>query len=721
MTELILQQLKTSFNIELNGQQRQAIVHKDGPAIVLAVPGAGKTTTMVVRIYVLIKCFKINPRNILTMTFSKSSAKDMKERYSKLFGEAEAEGVVFTTIHSFALSVIKNYENKHNKKFYIIEGNEEVDGRKNKISILKNIYKEVNNSFIAEDELDQLCNDIGLVNNRMIHKDEFKKYNLNIDNFSEIYKRYSLYKLKNDYIDFDDMLTKAFNILKENKDILNFYRSQYKYVLIDEGQDTSLIQHELVKLLIKPKNNIFLVADDDQSIYGFRGADSAPLKEFGNNYPGTKKYFIETNYRSTQDIIKAANEFIKMNDDREIKNMITGSKKRKPICIRTLKNEEEQIDHIIDYINKTKDKKNIAILYRYNISAITLIDELYRRKVPFYMKDSKVYLLRHWIMLDILSFMRFSLDDSDLEAFEKVYYRMNVFLPKAMLVYLKNKHRTGQPVLKMLLQYENLQPEQLEKIIDLESKFKLLRKLKPLAAIDFLSSEFNYNNYLKKYCKENNFSENSTDEILYIIKYISKTILTLGGFIGRISELQNVITKSMLNKNSNAVTLSTIHGVKGLEFDNVILIDLVEGKMPSADSVKKLQEDKTRELFSEEVRIFYVGITRAREELTLITLDYKNGRKTEKSRFLTRLEYIINPRQFENGKSKTIMEYKEPHYEEKDSKDNNIILPDTRVRHPHYGEGTVIESDMHKIRINFNKHGSKEFPSSSINKYIFIY
>lgn len=719
INEAILKQLKLNFNIELNEQQRKAIIHRDGPAIVLAVPGAGKTTTMVVRIYMLIKVFGINPRSILTMTFSRASAKDMKDRYNKLFGNIEGEGVIFSTIHSFALSVIKSYERKAHEKFQIIEGTNGNETGVNKISILKRIFRDINNRYINEDELDKLCNDIGLVNNKMLKTSQFDKYEFDIDNFEEIYKKYNAFKLSNNYMDFDDMLTKALTILIENKDILSIYSNQYKYVLIDEGQDTSLIQHELVKLLVRPLNNLFLVADDDQSIYGFRGAEPKELKEFNKNYPGTKKYFIETNYRSTVNIVFAANEFIKMNDDREVKNMVAHTQRMKPIEIKTLYNDDEQISYLIDYITK-KDKsdsidikKSTAILYRNNISALTLIDELDRKKIPFNMKDSKMFILKHWILLDILSFMAFSLNSNDLDAFEKIYYRMDAYLPKPILEYLKTKHKLSKPVLDTILEYPELIGDQLIKIYDLDNKFQRLRVLSPLEAIHFICNEFNYSSFIKKYCKEKNIPESNTDEIMFTIKTLSKATTTLVQFISRISELESIINQSTSNKNKNAIILSTIHSSKGLEFDRVIIMDLVDGKMPSGESVKKSEDELDDTLLSEEARVFYVGITRAKEELTLITLDFKNGKRVSMSRFLSRIDEIINPEKIVAESINKIKKFKK--------KENTfVVFPiGTKVTHGHYGLGSVMASNKSEIKINFDKHGVKSFPSSACNKYIF--
>lgn len=702
----IVKKLHKDFDICLNEQQQAAAFHVDGPAIVLAVPGAGKTTTMVVRIHNLINISGVKPENILTMTFSKASAKDMQERYIRLFGLAEARGLVFSTIHSFALSVIRNYERKSNKKFVIIEGNTNNQSRANKISILKELYKLVNNRYITEDEMEQLNNELGLIKNRRLEKIDSSKHKFETPNFTEIFTRYEEYKRANNYIDFDDMLTFAYDILRQNDDMRSYYQKQYNYVLVDEGQDTSLIQHELISLLVMPYNNIFLVADDDQSIYGFRGADPKHLKEFSKNYPHTRKYFIEKNYRSTKEIVSVANAFIKINSDRELKNMVTDNGSGETVSLITVINEEEQLTILRDSIRAKKGKNTTAILYRNNASAMLLVDNLSRGDIAFSLRESRINFLKHWLVTDILAFIHFSIDNSDINAFEKIYYRMEAYLPKTALDKLKRDYKSGNMLAELKTNF-NLTVEQKLKAEELQRKFDVLRTLEPQSAINFVCYELNYGSYLKKYCKENNVSENNTDEIVFILKQLAAHTQSNVQFLSRVAELEQIVANASY-KGDKSVVLSTIHGVKGLEFDHVIIIDLIEGKLPSGESIKKYEEEKDLSLLSEEARLFYVGITRAKKSLTLIASEYKNGKKVNPSRYYKRVYEIINPGQKLNQEAP---DRKEP---------EDRIRKGDRVRHLIYGEGRVTAVKNDKISVEFAKGMENLFPMSTLGKYLFL-
>lgn len=700
----LLDKLHKNFNIKLNEQQQSAAFHVDGPAIVLAVPGAGKTTTMVVRIHNLINTNGITPENILTMTFSKASARDMQNRYIKLFGLREGKGLLFSTIHSFALSVIRNYERNNSLKYQIIEGNMDSTAKLNKVTILKGLFKDINKRYITEDEMEQLTNEMGLVKNRGIDKGDFKKYNFDTLNFSDIFSRYETYKRANNYIDFDDMLTFARDILSENRKILSYYQQQYKYVLVDEGQDTSPIQHELIKILVSPSNNIFLVADDDQSIYGFRGADPKELKEFSQNYPGAKKYFIENNYRSSKNIVNVANDFIKTNYDRELKNMVTDNEIHEPVELKNFINEEEQLAYLYEFLKKKHIRGSVstAILYRNNISAMLLIDELERRSVEFSIRDNKQHFLKHWFVLDFICYINFSIDNSDLFSFEKIYYRMEAYLPKVALDKLKVKYKPGENILAILQDYCGLGREQILKVKELQVKFETLCTLAPTSAIEYINSVFGYGLYVKKYCKDNNVSENNTDEMLFILKRIASYTQSNVQFLCRMEELEKIVENAMY-KNNKPITLSTIHGVKGLEFDNVVIIDLIEGKIPSRESIKRYEDDKDIALLSEEARLFYVGVTRARKGLLLSTISYKNGKKVNPSRYFKRVYEILHPGEKFN----------------EETTENSINLGD-KVNHIVYGEGEVIAVEEDKINVKFLSGKDSLFPIGTIGKYLFV-
>lgn len=269
----------------------------------------------------MVKNHGINPENILTLTFSKASALDMKYRFHKVFG-SEVEGELhFSTIHSFCYTVLRTYTQKICMTFPTIIEDEKAPITKSQL--LRQLYQKHNESYLSDDKLEELSNAICYMKNMMIPDNEIANYKAGIKNFYEIFKNYEAYKQQNNFIDFDDMLTKTLVLFNQNSDLINAYRSKYTYINVDESQDTSYLQHQIIKCLANPRNNIFMVGDEDQSIYTFRAAFPKALLDFEKTYPGAQVYLMENNYRSTKNIVAAANKFIKQNNERYDKNMFS--------------------------------------------------------------------------------------------------------------------------------------------------------------------------------------------------------------------------------------------------------------------------------------------------------------------------------------------------------------------------------------------------------------
>lgn len=630
--------LEEKFNIRLNEQQKAAVLHKDGPAIILAVPGAGKTTTLICRTANLIKNHNIDPSSILSITFSKASAKDMKERFCSIFGHALGSQVTFMTIHSFAYYIIREYAYIAKNKYSLIEGE---GSPVNKIQIIKGIYYEVNKAYINDDKLEELLSSIGYIKNMMISIDDIKNHSLQFKNLEEIYGRYEDYKKKNGYIDFDDMLTFSLEILKNNPQIVSKYRSKYKYIQLDEGQDTSKVQNEIIKTLVYPNNNLFVVADDDQSIYGFRGAYPEALLSFSDIYPNSSTFYMEENFRSTKNIVSVCNDFICSNKVRFKKNLFTNNESKRPVTIVRVKDELEQYNYVLEEIQKSKDLASTAILFRNNISSIGLIEVLNNHRIPFYMRDSKLHFFNHWVTQDILSFMKLSIDGTSTEDFERIYYKMKGYISKASMNYailnIKDKD-----IFDTLIKYPELKPFQIENLRRLKSDFKKLSKKSPTSAINFIENDLEYGIYLKDNCKTFGYSYDNIKSILSILKTISLKSISIVEFLAKLQHLQNLIQRAKLNSGKNVVTLSTIHGAKGLEFSRVYMVDLIEGDFPSSSSIEMMDIGETS-LMEEERRLFYVGMTRAKEVLDIISLSHVNNDRVFPSRFIGELEKIVGP------------------------------------------------------------------------------
>lgn len=625
-------------NISFTEKQKAAVLHRDNAALVLAVPGAGKTTVLLARTANLIINHNINPANILSITFSKASANDMKNRYNNIFSNITSIGANFSTIHSFCFELIRKYSQLNNISFTIIEDGSSVI---NKRTILKKCYKEFNGETVDDDALDELINSIGYVKNMLYSTEEIMAYSqqLDIDKFQLIYDKYEAIKKENNYIDYDDMLTVAYGILRNDKNMLERYRALYDYIQIDEGQDTSKIQHKIMQLIAYPKNNIFIVADDDQSIYSFRGSYPNFLIDIDSLYSGTKKIFIEENFRSTTNIVSIANKFIKANEVRFNKELYTRNKSGNPAELVILNDEKSQMDFIVNNIKNMNTKISCAILYRNNMTSINLADELSRRGVSFYLKDYNRFFFKHFITEDIKCFMNLILNNNDLEAFSKVYYRINSYVLKETILLMKDNWKVGKNIFENIesLNINDMQKKSLNRLKAIITSMKFM---KPEKIIEVIENDLGYAKYIKDNAKLLGYSYEGLRVILTNIKALSTKCSSIASFIFRLSELELIMEEATKYRPESLVTLSTMHSSKGLEFSKVYIIDLIENIIPTRSSIENFELGQKDKL-EEERRLLYVAMTRARHMLYLIILENRNDDKTIPSRFVDELKTIM--------------------------------------------------------------------------------
>ncbi|MDF2548359.1 MAG: hypothetical protein K0R93_3257 [Anaerosolibacter sp.] len=618
--------LQNKFQVNLNEQQKSAVLHKDGPAIVLAVPGAGKTTMLICRTAYLILYHKVKPEQILSITFSKASAKDMSKRFNSLFGSAVKGTVPFSTIHGFAYKLIREHGRKHQIQYTLIEGDQVA---RNKTVLLKQLFHQISGDYISDDQLEELISTISYIKNSLTPLKAYCEEHRDIDHLYEIYTQYENYKRKHHFLDFDDMLTLTLEILEKDTALLQYYRQQYPYIQVDEAQDTSRVQHEIIRLLAGSQCNLFMVADDDQSIYGFRGACPEMLLCFQDTYPGAKSFFMEQNYRCPNDIVKISDAFIQTNQARYPKKLFSNREDRRGMQIIHLRDEQDQLNYLINQLSDRDDLSNAAILYRNNLSAISLADKLDRHGIPFYIRDSKNLFFRHWVVQDVLSFLRLSLDFGDFESLERIYYKMNGYIPKTAIQYSKASHYAS--VFDRLLNFPEFRSYQRDNIHRISLNFTELSTLSPKDAFDFIAYTLNYRAYLESHSKKN--SLDGIDLILSQLKTIALGTDTIQEFLSRFDDLQRVLEDCQYNRYTNAVVLSTIHSAKGLEFDRVLMVDLFEQHFPGKSSLEQARKGDLS-LLEEERRLFYVGMTRAKESLGLLVVKLKNGELMKVSRFV---------------------------------------------------------------------------------------
>jgi len=681
----------------MNAVQKEAIRHTAGPLLLLATPGAGKTTVLNARILYLILRQGVNPENILALTFSKAAAREMDVRFQQLYGQLVQHRVRFSTIHSFCYSIVRDYFQENRISFTLIENEH---GIHSKNSVLKRLYEEINQTVLTEDKLEELANAICFIKNSMIKISDVQNMDTKIKDLGLIYEAYEEYKQKahlgNKLIDFDDMLTLSNQILEENPEILLRYQKQFPYVLTDESQDTSIIQNKIIEKVTKLSDSLFVVGDDDQSIFGFRAANPKYLLDFKTVHPRARILILEQNYRSTPEIVKVANVFIGGNSQRYKKTMVTDNPSDKAIKIHSFDYDYQQLHYIIKELKKKEQIGKTAILFRNNISAINLIDHLENANLLFYVRDSGYKFFNHWVIKDILNFMRFSYSDKNVRILETIYSKFNSYISKQQIEYLKDQDPT-KSVFDHLADLPTLPAFRKKSFQELKRQFKKLNGMNPRDALRYIRKELHYEKKLEEFSERLGLSMESFHGILATLENIAQGMKTLKEFADRLRYLEQLMIESAKNKDNNAVVLSTLHSAKGLEFDCVYMLDLVDGILPNLESIKAAEKKKPDSL-EEERRLFYVGMTRAKKELELLTVENLNDKDVVESQFVGEVRDILRP-----GCSQT---------EEKDMSLTTFkVEKGADIRHKAFGIGRItvadVESDL--LEVNFRKLGIKQF------------
>jgi len=638
MYEEFFDELKDK-NILLNDQQKQAVAHMDGPCLVLAVPGGGKTTVLLSRIGFLTKICKIPSDNILCITFSNASADDMQLRVKERFSEFNIESD-FMTIHSLANKIVRDYDKIYRIRRTLIEGDNPSPYTKRKL--IKDFYLKYNLEDVNDERIDEVILAIGNIHNGMITN--FSLLQSDIPNLEKIFRDYEELKKNEDLIDYDGMLTEAYKILQSEPLILNKYRSKYQYIQVDEAQDNSMIQHELIKLIGSPGNNICYVSDDDQSIYSFRSAVPEYLLNIDKIFPSTTKYFMEQNYRSTPEIVDAARGLIQNNKKRYKKNVFTQKQKGDKVNIISVKDTDKQLDHLVKSIEKAKRFNEVAVLYRTNISSIAIANKLMLHGIPFRVQGYNDYFFRHWIIEDIKAFLRLANNPDNLDNLEKIFKKFNSKLTGVMIQWAK-MNGTSKDMFDSILENPNLDIDEIESIKKVKWKFHTLSKKSPEHAIDYIEDTFSYKSHIEYICEKSGYSLEGMKRIITSVKLIAKANKDILGFLYSLEMLEQEMSQSAAEE--EGVILSTIHSSKGLEWDEVFMVDLMNGSFPSYQTLEK-SKNGDEFYMEEERRLFYVAMTRAKKRLNLYKIFEMNNLPVEPSIFLNELDEILFPDKISN-------------------------------------------------------------------------
>ena len=580
------------YNIQLTQQQEAAVQSVDGASLILAVPGSGKTMVLVIRIGFMILCSGISPDRILAITYSREAAKELKLRFASIFGDELAEKVHFGTINSLCYSIIKRY----NPDAFDVEQNTRV--------ILKNIIWKSTSTYPTENEISDVQTAIQAIKNKILSVDDIKSLEQDIPHIDIIYKHYCNALKNNKTMDYDDQIIYANLILSKHKDILDYYQDRYRYILVDEAQDTSKLQFEVINKLSAKYKNVFYVGDDDQSIYGFRGADPSVLLGFKQQYRGVNIFFMETNFRSSKEIVRVTSDFISNNQGRYPKRMIAHRVERGLVKRIPVRDRSQQYSYLADRLSQ--ENKDTAILYRDTDSIVPLVDLFLRHGISYKIrKNGEIGLFSSRETTEVISYLKLLIDPYNAEAFLKIYYRTGCFFSRNFAVQVvKEAKRCSITVMDAV---KRLCHDQ-DKISTLGAFFVSPQTKTQDAIVHY----YNFG-YAKS---QRDGSEARTKNRFMLLEMLAEREHSIMKFISRFESLPDLIeTKS--SDAPNAVTLSTIHSSKGKEYDTVIILDVFDGIIPSTQNINN-------HYYQEERRLFYVALTRAKNNLFILSI---SGRK----------------------------------------------------------------------------------------------
>ena len=688
-----------SLGVRLNDVQTQAVLQTNGPLLLLASPGSGKTTTIIMRIGYMIEALGVNPSRIKAVTFSKASAGDMKARFAKFFPHLPP--VDFSTIHSLAFQVVRQTLERQGISYDIIEESDK-PGVVSKKRVLREIFEQLNGSKITEDQLDELLTYITFIKNKMLPEQEWAIADVKVPRKVEIFQRYEEYKRTGSdrlLIDFDDMLLMANDIFTKNREVLAQYQRRYDYYLTDESQDTSPVQHAIIAKLVAVHQNLCVVADEDQAIYSWRGAEPDYLLNFQKHYPEAHVLLMTQNYRSSATIVEPANLFIQRNKKRYNKQMFTQNPAAEPISFKILENYNVQAKYLANQLINLPKLGSTAILYRNNTSAIPLMDAFDRAGLPFYMKDSTIRFFTHWVVEDIMNFMRLAYNTKNIGVFEKVYRKMNAYITPTQWQALQ-KAPEEDCVFTQLLQHVKLQDYQPEYIKRIRKTYDSIQfdKTTPTAMLEHIRYDFGYERTLKKMSEKLGFNYENLLDIVNVLGLIARHTPTMTEFAGRLKQLENLARSSHIKNELNTITLTTLHSSKGLEFDRVYLIDLIEGIFPS----------EAEEEIEEETRLFYVGITRAIRHLELISYSKRFKTSVVPSTFMKALKQIVSPQELPKKAPKSSRRTMKQYRNERTITTESMLVVGSKVNHVIFGEGEILAVSSSTIELSFAT-GIKQF------------
>lgn len=719
-------EFETTFSVKLNQQQKEAVQSTKGPVLLLAVPGSGKTTVLVTRLGYMIYCKNIPPESILTVTYTVAATKDMSERFAVHFGEDMAKRLEFRTINGICARIIQYYGRRIGKTPF-----ELVKDEKATTGMLIRICQDHGMGYPTESDLKNVRTLITYIKNMMLNEEELQKLEEESDiRIAGIYREYCRQMREQKLMDYDDQMLYAYNILRKDPGVLAYFQNRYPYICVDEAQDTSKIQHAIIALLAAGTGNLFMVGDEDQSIYGFRAAYPEALLSFEKKHSGAKVLLMEENFRSNAKIVEAADKFIQKNTLRHEKHMRAAREAGADIREISLKSRKAQYVYLMKAAQECTtgmagmsgseehrgradaSVTETAVLYRDNECAIPLIDLLERKNIPYRMRNADLSFFTHRTVLDVQNIIRFAMDPKDTELFMQIYYRLKLFFNKKdALRYAQISQEKDMEVLDAALKYGNLEKYQEDNIRNLKRQMVRILNMPGDEAVNQILTYMGYQDYLKKMGMNANKLET--------VKLIGSRVESPEKLLERLEELRTIIQEKVSDKDCPFI-LSTMHASKGLEYDTVYLLDVMDGILPEKVLANPRTASKEElETYEEERRLFYVGVTRAKNQLNVFTtnkpskfcselLGKRNLRENQQKEYAGIKKwgdyspagtYGIKGNGMYHGYGTGHGFQKQPgksYQELADALGEGMI-----VKHKKFGEGVVVDMEGEHIRIQF--------------------
>ncbi len=608
--------------MKLNETQAAAALHQEGPAMVLAGPGAGKTAVITARVLALTKKYKVDPQAILVITFTRAAAMEMESRYRDMAG---ADGVTFGTFHSVFFRMLRT--RYHYEAADILREN-------TRLRILEEIVRELYPDVPCElGFLQELLSEISRVKNNETNLTTYQSGNGRVD-FRQVLKRYDETVRRSGKLDFDDMLVLTKRLLAEEPEVLREYRDKYQYLMVDEFQDINRLQYDIVRMLAEPRRNLFIVGDDDQSIYEFRGADPGIMLGFPKDYPGTRIYRLDVNYRSAPEIVKASGQLIRRNKSRFDKSLRPARKEAGTIQWTRVKSEREECAAILEQIRKVHESgipyDEIAVLFRTNSGTSAVLGALAAEGIPFYTRDRIPNIFRHFTVKPLFSVLNFSEGHTTRKNF------LN-FMNSPVRYFRREDLKTENidlEAMKSAYEKDPVRGFMAEKTEDLIFELSMLKRMRtPYAKINYYRRGMGYDQYLKDMASEKGLKADELLQVMDEVQDSARDFDTLDAWYDYIAVYTRKLEEEQ-NRGSemqrDRVAVATYHAAKGLEYHTVILPDLNERIIPheKAMAAGGLEEER---------RLFYVAVTRAEKNLRLFSVEEIYGKRTEVSRFVKEL------------------------------------------------------------------------------------